>query len=154
MRARARLHLGALLIALLAPLGWALLLWRDRLAVGDLRLLAFAVPGIIAAQMAAWMRWRALERRAGAGRHGWPAGLGMAALTHLLFGLLVALGLVVAVGPRAWLADASPWMLVPQALFFSLMSLGACGLVTFLATALLAQHVAHRRGRELAHDPS
>ena len=154
MRARTRLHFGALAIALVAPLGWALLLYRDRLMDADVRLVAFALPGVAAAQVAAWLRWPALARRAGSGRAGWPSGLGMAAITHLLFGALIALGLFFATGPRAWLAESSPWALVVQVVFFSVMSLGACGVVTFAATALLAQHVAARHRQELVHDRS
>lgn len=154
MRARLRLHLGALLIALFAPLPWVLLIWNDQRRAPVLEVLMFSMPGIVAAQIAAWLRWSALVRRAREGRNGWPAGVGMAVLTHLLFGVVVALTLFFAVGPRTWLGESSPWTLVPQALFFSLMSLGTCGFLTFIATALLAQHVAGRLRQEQAHDPA
>ena len=65
-----------------------------------------------------------------------------------------ALGLVVATGPRAWLAESSPLQLLAQAAFFSLASLGVCGLVTFVATALLAQHVGRRIVLESVDDPA
>lgn len=154
MRARMRLHVGAFGIALVAPLGWVLLLYRDRWMEVDLRMAAFALPGVAAAQIAALLRWPALARRALDGRAGWPSGLGMASITHVLFGVFVALGLFLVTGPRAWLAESSLWALVPQALFFTLASLGACGIVTFVATALLARHVATRHREELAHDRS
>lgn len=152
MRARLRLHAGALLIALCAPLPWVLLMLQpDHLKIADLRLLVFAVPGIVAAQIAAWLCWRALVRRVREGRDGWPAGLGMAVLTHLLFGALVALALFLAGVSDTGTSESSFWMVVFQALFFALMSFGTCGLVTVIATALLAQHVAKRlRLHELA----
>ena len=154
MTARLRLHVGALLVALAVPLGWMVLLYRDRLIDVDMRMAMFALPGIVAAQLAALVRWPALARRARDGRAGWPSGLGMALLTHLLFGAFAALGIFLATGPRTWLAESSAWALFPQALFFSLASLGACGIVTFVATALLAQHVAARHRTERAHDHS
>lgn len=151
MRARLRLHVGALLIALIAPLPWVLLLWRDRLEVADLRLLAFAVPGIVAAQIAAGLCWRRLVRRAREGRDGWLVGLGMAVLTHLLFGVFVALAFFLADVSQTGTSESSFWMVVFQSLFFALMSFGACGLVTFIAATVLAQHVVKRlRSHELA----
>ena len=147
---RGWLHIGALVIPLVAGVAWTLLLFRDDLAGGLLKSLYFAVPAIVAAQAIALLRWRALERRATAGEGGWKTGLGMAALTHALFGVLLAVALALAVGLSKWWVDSGVWNLIGQAAFFAVASIGAAGVITFPGTALLAQRIASLRQRELA----
>ncbi|ANB16853.1 hypothetical protein [Dokdonella koreensis] len=117
------------------------------------RVALVAVPAVAATGLAAWLRWSALERRARSGSGGWQTGIGMAALSHALFGLLLALALMLATGPAYWIHGGG-WNLPLQALFFSLASLGAVGIPSFLLAAWLAQDTAARRRKELARDPA
>jgi hypothetical protein len=151
--ARALLHGGALALPVGVALAWAMLMSFGDLRLGLRQALIFAVPAAIAAQIAALLRWSALERRAIANKPGWPAGIGMAAITHLLFGLLFALGLAVAVGLEHGFGESSWAQLLVQALFFTLASIGAVGMGTFFVTAVLAQKVAALRHKELALEP-
>lgn len=148
--ARGWLHIGALLIPLAAAVGWTLLVFRDDLAGGLLKTLYFAGPAMVAAQVVAVLRWRALERRATAGEGGWKTGLGMAAMTHGLFGVLLAVVLALAAGLSKGLVDSGFGNLIGQAAFFTIASISAAGAITFPVTALLAQRIASMRQRELA----
>ena len=104
MSARLLLHLVALLVPLLVAALFCMvqhgtlgtLVWRQLVLLGGV--------GLVAAQLAALISWRALERRAREGRGAWVVGLGMAALTHLLFGVLFDLAIVLAFG--SWRAAA------------------------------------------------
>lgn len=146
--ARGWLHLGALLISLILPIGWVMILFHDDIASGLRKSMIFGVPGLLAAQLAAWLRWGALKRRAVSG-DGWKTGLGMAAITHVWFGIFAALGLAASNGWKHWLADGSIGNLLGQAIFFTLGSIGAVGAITFPTTALLAHRVASLRHCEL-----
>ena len=149
-RSRLLLHLAALLLPPAAAALFAALVNRDPEFV--LRIaLYFGGAGALAAQIAAILRWPALERRARAGTGGWLAGLGMAAITHALFGVLIVVGLAFAVG--GWEKSAGsgrPSDLVVQALFFIAMSVLPLGALTFPLTAGLAEVVSRLRARELA----
>lgn len=152
-RARMTLHLAALLAPLAAAALWGLMMrhavtgfaWRPALIFGGI--------GALSAQCAALLRWPALERRARAGSDAWITGIGMAAITHILFGvLLVAL---IALGVGGWRNAAGtgrPSDLVVQALFFMVASLFTVGIVTFPAGAWIAHRVAAMRRRELGLD--
>jgi hypothetical protein len=115
--------------------------------------LLFAGLGVACAQLAALARWRALQRRAQAGRGAWRTGLGMAVVTHATFGVLcAALLILVAGGWREAAGSGRVSDILVQMLFFSTASLFPPGLVTFPATALVAQGIAALRRREIAHD--
>ncbi len=153
MNARMTLHLVALAAPLAAAALWCLLLnsvntdgiaWRQFLLFGGL--------GAISAQVAALLRWRALERRAREGSGAWLTGIGMAAITHLLFAAFGELLLVVSVG--GWLHAAGTGRgsdIVIQMIFFLLVSIFAVGAITFPSTALLVQWIANMLRKELAH---
>lgn len=143
--ARARLHLAAAVI----PAGLAISAVSLLLDFGtSTKFLSdvarFAGSAVLAAQLAAWLRWGALERRARSGSDGWPAGLGMAALTHALFGLLLALA---AARTDDWTTALGDAAIIGS--FFALFSLGMAGVPSFLLTAWLAQHLTARRRKEL-----
>lgn len=153
--ARARLHLAAAVIPAGLAISVALLLSFGssvELLSHVARLARFAGLAVLAAQLAVWLRWGALERRARNGRDGWPVGLGMAALAHALFGPLLALGLLGKAGP-----DDRPMALFEVAIigsFFALASLVIAGVPSFLLTAWLAQRLAVRRRKELNLEPA
>lgn len=156
IHARACLHLAAALIpaGLAASVSVAVL--NVALSAQSLSEIAqFAGPAVLAAQLAAWLCWGALERRARSGRNGWPVGLGMAALTHALFGLLLMLVMLVVGFYRGWIAGVYGWSMASlgeAALLGSivaLFSLGITGVPSFLLTIWLAQRLTVRRRKEL-----
>ncbi len=148
-RARLLLHVAALLLPLAAAATFALMVSRDPDFV--LRMTAyFGGAGALAAQIAVLLRWRAFDRRARAGRGGWIAGIGMAAIAHAMFGVLLVIGLAIALGGwRQSAGTGSPFDLVLQALFFITMSVLPLGILTFPVTAALAEFIARMRHREL-----
>jgi hypothetical protein len=144
------LHLAALLIALLATSLWSLALNRGDLQLALKQDAIFGGIGALSAQLAALLRWRALERRARAGEGAWLTGLGMAAITHVLFGLIFTAALNASV---RWLQPDEAGTasdVVLQALFFVAMSVLVVGVVSFPLTAALAQGIAALRRKELA----
>ena len=149
-RARLLLHVAALLLPPAAAALFAVMVNRDPAFV--LRMAVyFGGAGALSAQIAALLRWPALERHAIAGSGGWLAGLGMAAIAHLVFGILLVIGLAVASG--GWEKSAGtgrPSDLIFQALFFIAMSIMPLGALTFPLTAAVAEYVARLRARELA----
>ncbi len=149
-RARFLLHLAALIAPLGAACLWNLVMYRvnDGFALNQFAI--FGGLGALAAEISAALRWPALERRAREGGGAWLTGLGMAVLTHVLFGVLFVGAIVIALGGwRAAAGTGSPFDLVLQAAFFFVMSLSAVGVVTFPATACLAHALARLRRREL-----
>lgn len=154
MRARTALHLAALLLPVLPLAGWMLMIDRSFDWNGLSAMLFFAGPAIIAAQLAAWLRWNALKARAGSHGHAWLTGLGMAAITHLLFGVILVLTLLVASGSEEWTSMDNWWQLPVQALFFAFVSLSLTGVVTLPATAWIAHRVARHYQKELASEPA
>ena len=95
-----------------------------------------------------------LQARAMANGPAWLTGLGMAAITHLLFGVLLVLTLLVASGAGEWTSMESWWQLPAQALFFAFVSLSLTGVVTLPATAWIAHRVARHYQKELASEPA
>lgn len=151
-RARLILHLVALLAPLIATSAWCVLVYQSN-AAGAWGVVA-VVGGLAAlsAQVAALLRWRALDRRARAGQGAWLAGIGMAAITHALFGVLLDAALVLSLGGwREAAGTGRPSDLLLQSLFFFVMSVMPVGLVTFPATALFASWIAALRRKELGH---
>ena len=145
------LHLAALLAPFAAAGLWCLRLVPVRGDFALAQFLLFGIVGALAANLAALLRWRALERRARAGEGAWITGIGMAAITHLLFGALFVVLIVAGVGGwRNAAGTGRPFDLVLQALFFFAISVFAAGIVTFPVTAWIAHAVAARRRRELA----
>ncbi|MEP7096991.1 MAG: hypothetical protein ABI748_04950 [Dokdonella sp.] len=152
MSARATLHLVALLAPFAAAALWVLLMYRSQSGVALRQFLLFGGLGALAAQVAAWLRWRALERRAREGHGAWHTGIGMAAITHLLFAVFGEALLVLAAG--GWRSVAGTGRgsdIVLQMLFFLLISIFAVGAISFPSTAVLAQWIANLRRKELAH---
>jgi hypothetical protein len=150
-RARLLLHACALIAPFVAALAWSMLLMRNDLSLALRQTLLLGAAGALAAEIAALIGWRAIERRAAASRAGWPVGLGMAAITHLLFGVLFDAMLVAAVGWRASMGPGHVSDLVLQSFFFALVSALTLGAATFPLTALLAQWITAQRRRELVH---
>lgn len=149
-RARLYLHLAALAVPFAVAAAWSFALDSadPRLAVKQGAI--FGGLGALSAQLAALLRWRALERRARAGEGGWKTGLGMAALTHVFFGVLFTAALNASV---LWLqpGEASDAVdVILQVLFFVATSMLVVGGASFPLTAVLAQGVAARRREELA----
>lgn len=149
-RARVLLHLAGLVVPFAIAAAWSLAVDRNDPQLGLKQTAIFGLLGALSAQVAALLRWPALDQRARAGAGAWKTGLGMAAITHVLFGLLFALALNASL---LWLqpgeaSDAVDAIL--QALFFITMSMLAAGLVTFPLTAALAQGIAALRRKELA----
>jgi hypothetical protein len=145
------LHLAALLAPFAASLGFAILL-----SPGDSRLMIrqaflFGGVGAIAAEIAAFACWRALDRRARSGAGAWKVGIGMAALAHLGFGMIAVLALALAVGWKGSVGEGGIGALIFQTIFFVAASTFGVGFVTFPATAAIAQVVASLRRKELAH---
>ncbi len=111
--------------------------------------LIFGGFGAVAAEIAAWLRWSALERRVRALTGGWQTGIGMAAITHLLFGVLLGVVLTLSIGWEKAIGNGGVSDLVIQAGFFFAASLLTVGWITFPTTALLAHGIAARRRKEL-----
>lgn len=148
-RARLLLHLAALVVPVAAAAAWSFALNPADLRLALRQTQIFGGLGVVAAQLAALARWRALDRRARDGTGAWKTGLGMAVLTHVLFGVLFALALNASL---LWLqpADASSLRdAIMQTLFFIAMSMLTIGLLSFPLTAVLAQVLAALRAREL-----
>lgn len=144
------LHLAALLIALLLASVWSLVLDRGDMQLALKEDAIFGGIGALSAQLAALLRWRALERRARVGEGAWLTGLGMAAITHVLFGLIFTAALnasVLWLQPEEAVAVSD---LALQVLFFTAMSVLVAGVVSFPLTAALAQGIAALRRKELA----
>jgi len=147
------LHLAALLAPLAAAGAWTLIAREAELTFGPGGLAIFGGVAVIAAQVAALLRWRALERRAREGRGAWRTGIGMAAITHVLFGVLADVLLIAAVGGVQQAAGTGRFSdILLQMAFFFAASVFALGAVTFPATALLAHWIAALRRKELADD--
>ncbi|MEP7044740.1 MAG: hypothetical protein ABI843_16860 [Dokdonella sp.] len=151
-RARLLLHLAALLAPFVAACLWCLLLFRSDAALAYRQIAIFGGLGVVAAQFVALLRWRALEQRARNRSGAWKTGIGMAAITHVLFGLLF----VAAYAASArWLQAGEPANakdLLVQAAFFTAMSLLAVGVITLPLTAWLAHAIAKLRGKEFTDD--
>ncbi len=145
--ARARLHLAAALMPAALAVPWALWMTGGPMGRTLRSAVLFAGPAILAAQLAAWLRWGAIERRARNGGDGWPAGLGMAALTHGLFGLLLALVMLAETRTDDWTDTLSDSAIIGS--LFALASLVLAGVPSFLLTAWLAQRLTVRRRKEL-----
>jgi hypothetical protein len=150
-RARLLLHLAALLAPLAAAFGFSMLLPHDDAALVIRQTLLFGGVGALAAEIAAFACWRALDRRAKAGAGAWVVGLGMAALAHLGFGVIAVLALLAAAGWEGSVGERGVVALVIQVVFFVAASTFGVGFVTFPATAAIAQAVASLRRKELAH---
>ena len=150
MSARLLLHLAALIAPPLAAMLFCLLLPHAGAAFPWQQVALFGGVGVVAAQVSALLLWRALERRAREGRGAWVVGLGMAALTHLLFGVLFDLALVLAVGGwRDAAGNGQVSDLFLQIVFFAAISMLSVGVITFPATVAFAHIVAARRRKEL-----
>jgi hypothetical protein len=145
------LHACALIAPFLAALCWSAIVMRNDISLALRQALLLGAAGALAAEIAALIGWRAIERRAAAARSGWPAGLGMAAITHLLFGVLFDAMLVIAVGWRESMGTGHVSDLVLQSFFFALASVLALGAATFPLTALLAQWITALRRTEIIH---
>ena len=149
-RARAVLHLAALVVPFAVAAVWSVIANRADTGFDLEQTVIFGGLGALSAQVAAALRWRALDRRARAGEGAWKAGIGMAAITHALFGVLFAAAVNASV---LWLqpegaSGATDVML--QVVFFVAVSMLVVGLATFPLTAALAQGVAALRRKELA----
>ena len=147
--ARLLLHVVALVAPFAAATLFAAALDHDDPALAAKHALLFGLPAAIAAQVAAFVRWRALDRRAHEPHGGWQAGIGMALITHVLFAVTADTALLTATGWHAG-TDGSIGAMLVQMIFFFLASIGAVGAVTFPITALLAQWIAARRREEIA----
>ena len=151
MSARAWLHLAAVIAPLLAAALWSVLMASANGGIAWQPLLIFGAIGTICAQLAVLPRWRALERRTREGHGVWRTGLGMAFVTHVLFGFTCVALLFLGgagwqnPGPGSGVSD-----LLVQVLFFFAASLFSLGFITLPATALLADRIAVLRRRELA----
>jgi len=149
-RARIVLHLVALLAPFFAAGAFCALLFRSETISAWRQAGILGGIGALAAQMAAAVCWRSLDRRARVGSGAWKIGLGMAALTHLLFGVL----LMAALAASIRLLDAgdpgNAKDLLLQASFFALASLTTVGALTLPLSAWLAQAIAALRRKELA----
>lgn len=149
-RARLYLHLSALAIPLLATSVWSLALNRGDLPLAVKQDAIFGGVGVLSAQLASLLRWPTLERRARAGEGAWLTGLGMAALTHVFFGVIFAAMVNASV---LWLQPeeaGGATDAILQALFFIAMSVLVVGAASFPLTAALAHGIAALRRKELA----
>jgi hypothetical protein len=152
MPARAWLHIAALLAPLGAAAGWSALASPADPSLGLRQSAIFGGLGALAAQIAALLRWRALERRAREGSGAWKTGIGMAVLTHVLFGVLFVAAMAASM---RFLEAGDPGNakdLLVQAAFFIAASLFAVGALSLPLTALLAWKIAVLRRREIADD--
>ncbi len=150
MSARGLLHLCAFFLPMIPVLLWLGAMGKRFDEGGVIAALAIAGPAVLAAQTAAWLRWRALDRRAHAGQSAWPTGLVMALLTHAFFGAYLALALGATVGLQEWRADGAFWQIPMQAIFFGVFSLLFGGAVSLPVTAWVAHVFSRRREKELA----
>lgn len=148
--ARATLHLAALLMPMVPVVLWLGAIGRLLDEGSAIAASTIAVPASLAAQTASLWRWNALQRRAIAKRSAWPTGVGMAALTHLFFGVYLAVAFIVFVGPEEWMGSGQIWKLPMQAAFFSFSSLMIAGWVSLPLTAWLAHAIGRKREKELA----
>jgi hypothetical protein len=148
-RARLLLHVAALIAPFAAATLFAAAIDHDDAALAAKQTVMFGAPGAIAAEIAAWLRWPALDRRAHEGSGGWQTGIGMALITHVLFAVIVDAALLTATGWREG-TDGSISAAFGQTTFFFLASIGAAGVVTLPFTTLLAQWIAARRREEIA----
>lgn len=149
-RARVLLHLAALIVPFAVAAAWSLVVNRADSRPDLEQTVIFGSLGALSAQIAATLRWRALDRRARAGEGAWKAGLGMAAITHVLFGLLFAAAVNASV---LWLQPegaSGVGHVMLQVVFFVAISMLAAGIATFPLTAALAQGIAALRRKELA----
>lgn len=149
MRARTILHIAALVISVLPLVVWLLVKDQSVDSKSLSAIMIFAGPAIFAAQFAALLRWKALKARAMANKRAWLTGIGMAAITHLMFGLLLSLVLLVVSGGGELSTVEIGWQFPVQIMFFSLVSLSLVGVVTFPATAWIAHWVAGRYRKEM-----
>jgi len=148
-RSRLYLHLAALLAPLVAASVWCLFLYRAEVAAKWGVVAVVVGLAILSAQMAALLRWRPLDARARAGSGAWRAGIGMAAITHALFGVFLDVALIFVVGGWSTVAGTGHASdLFPQAFFFIVASVLPLGLVTFPATAVFATWIATLRRKE------
>ncbi|MBL0163596.1 MAG: hypothetical protein IPP82_08140 [Xanthomonadales bacterium] len=150
MSARAILHLCALVLPMIPVLIWLGAMGKQFNVAGLTATLLIAAPAVLAAQTAALLRWRALDKRARSKQSAWPTGLGMAVLTHFFFGIYLALAFVATTGLQEWRGDGAIWQVPLQAIFFGIVSLGLAGAVSLPVTAWLAQVISQRREKELA----
>lgn len=152
-RARLHLHLAALLAPLAVAAAWCLLMSVSSGGFSARQFLVFGGIGVLSAQTAALLCWRALDRRARAGDGAWIVGLVMATITHLLFGIFGDALLIFAAGGWARaIGEGGVTSFITQIAFFTLMSVFALGALTFPVTALLANWIGAVRRRELAVD--
>jgi hypothetical protein len=101
----------------------------------------------LSGQIATAWGWRRIEAAARSGRAGWPTGIGIGMLTHVLFAALgMLLGLIVSPIGGQWLEHT---LLMFGFLFVFSLLLG--GLFSLPLAALSAQWAATRRRKELAH---
>lgn len=149
MSARALLHFIAFLLPMIPVLLWLGAMGKQFDVAGLIAAATVLVPAVVAAQTAACLRWRALDRRAHARQSAWQTGVGMALLTHLLFGLYLALAFVAAVGLQEWRGDGRFWQLPMQAFFFAFVSLMLGGAISLPVTAWVAHAISRRREKEL-----
>lgn len=154
MRARILLHFAALVIAVLPVLLWLVVTDQAIDSKSFSAIMIFVGPAIFAAQFAALVRWKALKLRAMANNRAWLTGLGMAAITHLMFGVLLSLVLLVVSGGGELSSVEIWWQFPVQVLFFALVSLSLTGVVTFPATAWIAHWIAGRYRKEMAREPA
>jgi hypothetical protein len=148
--ARTWLHIAAVVAPCAAAMLGSILLNRTDLRLATGQAVIFGIGGTLAAQIAALLRWHALDRRAREGSGAWKTGLGMAVTTHALFGLLFV---AATAASMRWLEAGDPGSakeLFAQAGFIAALSVLSVGAITFPATALLAQKIAALRRKELA----
>ncbi|HEY0232907.1 MAG TPA: hypothetical protein VGC55_16800 [Dokdonella sp.] len=151
-RARIVLHLVALVAPILAAGAFCALLLRSETPSAWRQAGVLGGIGALAAQIAAGLCWRSLDRRARAGSGAWKTGLGMAALTHLLFGVLLTAALALSIRFLDAGDSGTARDLLLQAAFFALASLTTVGAVTLPLSAWLAQAIAALRRKEFADD--
>jgi hypothetical protein len=151
-RARLLLHLAALIAPFVAAGAFCALLFRSETISAWRQASVLGGIGALAAQIAAAVCWRSLDRRAGAGSGAWKIGLGMAALTHLLFGILLTAAFAASIRLLDAGDSGNAKDLLLQAAFFALASLTTVGAITFPLSAWLAEAIAALRRKELADD--
>jgi hypothetical protein len=152
MRARIVLHGVALLAPFVAAGAFCALLFRSEATSAWRQAGVLGGIGALAAQIAAAVCWRSLDRRARDGQGAWKTGLVMAGLTHLLFGVLLMAAFAASIRFLDAGDPGNAGDLLLQAAFFSLASLTTVGALTFPFTAWLAHAIAALRRKELAHD--
>jgi len=152
IRARLVLHAVALIAPFVAAGAFCALLFRSETTSAWRQAGVLGGIGAIAAQIAAAVCWRSLDRHAREGRGAWKTGLGMAVLTHVLFGVLLAGAFAASLRFLDAGDPGSAKDLLLQAAFFSVASLTTAGAFTFPFTAWFAHAIAALRRKELAHD--